>query len=88
MKPMSSAQVHIMNHLMNAQKFPFLKLAWRNVWRNKRRRMLTVGALSFFSFYMLWMIWFSFGTHDVMLENFVRVRLGTSRFTPAALVRI
>jgi putative ABC transport system permease protein len=65
-----------MIHRMNAQKLPFLKLAWRNIWRNKRRAVLTVGALSFFSFFMLWMIWFSFGTHDVMLENFLRVQTG------------
>jgi putative ABC transport system permease protein len=61
---------------MSAQKLPFLKLAWRNVWRNKRRAVLTVGALSFFSFFLLWMIWFSFGGHDAMLENYLRIETG------------
>jgi putative ABC transport system permease protein len=61
---------------MSAQRLPFFKLAWRNIWRNKRRAFLTIGGLTLLNFILLWMIWFGFGAHDGMLDNYVRILTG------------
>ncbi|NIT35929.1 MAG: FtsX-like permease family protein [candidate division Zixibacteria bacterium] len=57
-------------------RIPFLKLAWRNLWRNKRRTILTLGAMTFYSWMLLWFLWFWDGAHDGMMDNYVRILTG------------
>lgn len=50
----------------------FLKIAWRNLWRNKRRSLLTLGMLivGLGMFIFSWS--FGDGFHDEMIRNVVR----------------
>jgi putative ABC transport system permease protein len=57
-------------------KIPYFKLGWRNLWRNKRRTFLTLGAVTLYSWLLLWFLWFGDGAHDGMIENYVRVLTG------------
>jgi putative ABC transport system permease protein len=57
-------------------KIPYLKLGWRNLWRNKRRTLLTLGAVTLYCWLLLWFLWFGDGAHDGMIENYVRVLTG------------
>jgi len=57
-------------------RLPLIRLAWRNIWRNKRRTILTVGAISLYSFLFLWYIWLSYGAQEGMLDNFARILTG------------
>ena len=47
-------------------------LAWRNLWRHRRRTWLTVGAMVFSNFLLVFMISLQFGTYDMMIENSLR----------------
>ncbi|UCH78087.1 MAG: ABC transporter permease [Candidatus Coatesbacteria bacterium] len=57
-------------------RIPYLKLAWRNLWRNKRRTILTLGAMTLYSWMLLWFLWFGDGAHDGMMDNYVRILTG------------
>jgi ABC-type lipoprotein release transport system permease subunit len=46
-----------------------LRLAWRNLWRHKRRTWLTVGAMVFSNTLLVFMISLQFGTYRMMLDN-------------------
>ncbi|MGD8720092.1 MAG: ABC transporter permease [Candidatus Zixiibacteriota bacterium] len=59
-----------------AANIPYFKLGWRNLWRNKRRTLLTLGAVTLYSWLLLWFLWFGDGAHDGMIENYVRVLTG------------
>lgn len=61
---------------MAAVKIPYLKIAWRNLWRNKRRSVLTIAAVALCSWLLLWMMYFAYGGHDNWLENYVRILTG------------
>ena len=61
---------------MAGAHLPLIRLAWRNIWRNKRRTILTVGAISLYGFLFLWYIWLSYGAQESMLDNFVRILTG------------
>ncbi len=53
-----------------------LKLAWRNIWRNKRRSFLTLAAISFASFAAIAMRGMQIGTYDVNIKNAVEMFTG------------
>jgi putative ABC transport system permease protein len=57
-------------------RLPLTALAWRNIWRNRRRTLLTVGAISLYSFLFLWYIWLSYGAQESMLDNYARILTG------------
>ena len=46
-----------------------LRLAWRNLWRYKRRTWLTVGAMIFSNSLLVFSISLQFGSYDMMIEN-------------------
>ena len=48
-----------------------LKIAWRNVWRNKRRTLITVASIMFALFFAIIMRGFQKGSYDKMKENAV-----------------
>ncbi len=53
-----------------------LALAWRNLWRHKRRTWLTVGAMIFSNFLLVFMIAVQFGSYDMMIENSLKAYSG------------
>ena len=46
-----------------------LRLAWRNLWRYKRRTWLTVGAMIFSNSLLVFSISLQFGSYDMMIDN-------------------
>ena len=46
-----------------------LRLAWRNLWRHKRRTWLTVGAMIFSNALLVFSISLQFGSYDMMIDN-------------------
>lgn len=54
----------------------YLKLAWRNIWRNKRRTLITVSSVMFAVVFALFLESLEQGAHDVMIENMTRFHTG------------
>ncbi len=54
----------------------FFKLAWRNIWRNKRRTLITISAISFAVICSIFMQSINRGSHEVMIDNMVRFHTG------------
>ena len=50
-----------------------LKLAWRDIWRNRRRSLLTMGAIVFAVIIISLANSVQYGTYDAMEELVVRV---------------
>ncbi len=46
-----------------------LRLAWRNLWRHKRRTWLTTLAMIFSNVLLVFMISLQFGSYDMMINN-------------------
>ena len=46
-----------------------LRMAWRNLWRHKRRTWLTATAMIFSNVLLVFMISLQFGTYDMMIDN-------------------
>jgi len=53
-----------------------LKLAWRNIWRQKRRTWLTAVAIIFSNSLLVFMISLQFGSYDMMINNTLQTLTG------------
>jgi putative ABC transport system permease protein len=54
----------------------FFRMAWRNVWRNRRRSLLTVAAITLGLAFNIFMRGIGDGFHDQMVDNSVRAEIG------------
>ena len=53
-----------------------LNMAWRNIWRHKRRTWLTATAMIFSNVLLVFMIALQFGSYDMMIDNTLRAFSG------------
>lgn len=51
-------------------------LAWRNLWRNRKRTLITVSAIVFAVVLAVFMQSINRGSHEVMIDNMVRFHTG------------
>ncbi len=56
-------------------------MAWRNVWRNPRRTILTVMAIAFACLVLVFMLSLQTGTYEVMINSAVKTRTGHIQVT-------
>jgi ABC-type lipoprotein release transport system permease subunit len=54
----------------------YIKIAWRNLWRNKRRTLLTICSVLFALFLALIMRSMQLGSYDKMVESSVKISTG------------
>lgn len=53
-----------------------LLMAWRNLWRNTRRSILTISAIVFATALLVFMLSFQFGAYNDMIDSSVRLSTG------------
>ncbi|MBN2468758.1 MAG: ABC transporter permease [Deltaproteobacteria bacterium] len=51
-------------------------MAWRNIWRNRRRTFLTMTAIAFAGALLVFMLSFQFGSYEVMINSAVKIHTG------------
>jgi ABC-type lipoprotein release transport system permease subunit len=51
-------------------------MAWRNIWRNPRRTILTISAIAFASLLLVFMLSFQFGSYEAMINASVKINTG------------
>ena len=55
---------------------PVWKIAWRNLWRNPRRSLLTMSALAFSSVLLIFMFAWQHGAYQAMIRSAVNMQTG------------
>ena len=60
-----------------------LNMAWRNLWRHKRRTWLTATAMIFSNVLLVFMIALQFGSYDMMIANTLKAFSGHLQVQPA-----
>jgi len=53
-----------------------IKMAWRNIWRNPRRSILTMAAIAFACLLLVFMLSWQFGSYDSMINSAVKIHTG------------
>lgn len=53
-----------------------LKMAWRNIWRNSRRTIITTSAIVFACVLLVFMLSFQFGGYEAMINSSVKIHSG------------
>jgi putative ABC transport system permease protein len=51
-------------------------MAWRNIWRNPRRTLLTISAIAFAGALLVFSLSFQFGSYDAMINTAVMIHTG------------
>jgi putative ABC transport system permease protein len=54
----------------------FITLAWRNIWRNKRRSIISIGSVLFAVLFAITADSFERGSYEMMIRNMVRFSTG------------
>ncbi len=54
----------------------YLKLSWRNIWRNKRRTLIATSSVFFAIFLAIAMRSLQYGSYDFMIDSAVRIYTG------------
>ena len=52
------------------------RLAWRNLWRHRRRTWLTASAMVFSNVLLVFMISLQFGSYQMMIDNTLSLMTG------------
>ena len=52
------------------------QMAWRNVWRNPRRSVLTMASVAFAALILIFMLSWQFGSYDTMINTAVSIHTG------------